>query len=175
MSMRARKGEREGEIHSVLGKLIESKSSRANLPGTPNRFPFVPSTYLPVTMLVSSYHVRTFIERNFFDFFLRIQTSTSYVCANALNGRENGLTARRDCVDDAGFFLSVGFHVPGDMREVWQNDFRNDNTSERVVLNRVRELEIFGENLSFSAEWKLPHFAHFAFVYRYSGIHVEYA
>jgi len=84
VSARARRGAREGEIHGVPGKLIESKSSRANLPGTPpNRSPFVPPTYLPVTMLVSSYHVRILVERNFFDLF-----------------------------SVTGFFLSVGFHVP---------------------------------------------------------------
>jgi len=57
---------REGEIYSVLSKLIESKSSRANLPGTPPKSFSLRSLNLPA---FSSYHVRTPIERNFFDLF----------------------------------------------------------------------------------------------------------
>lgn len=123
---------REGEIHGVSGKLIESKSSRANLPGTlPNRSPFAPAPGLfprsiPVTMLVSSYHVRN-MERNFPDLFFvagRVRVCRTFT----LNGRENGLTARCDCVDE--FFcrsnIASRWHAGSTAQRFW-----GDNASGR--------------------------------------------
>jgi len=155
VSARARRGAREGEIHGVPGKLIESKSSRANLPGTPpNRSPFVPPTYLPVTMLVSSYHVRILVERNFFDLFSvtgRVRRTFARMRLMAVKmGWRQGAIASTILF----FFFVSRVSRSGDMREVRQNDFGDDNASGRVILDRVRGSEIFDRNLPFSTNWK---------------------
>lgn len=113
-------------------------------------------------MLVSSYHVRTLAERNFFDpFSFSTRTSTSYVCANALNGRENGLTARCDCVGDNVFFVGR-ISRSGDMWEARQNDFQSNNASGRAVLNPCPKTgNIRRESVFFSTSWKPSYFAHF--------------
>lgn len=156
---------REGEIHGVSGKLIESKSSRANLPGTlPNRSPFAAAPGLfprsiPATMLVSSYHVRN-MERNFPDLFFvagRVRVCRTFT----LNGRENGLTARCDCVDE--FFcrsnIASRWHAGSTPQRFW-----GDNASGRCRFWTVRGPEISAETCPF--RWPgNRRFVHSALVY----------
>lgn len=132
-SVRAREKRRarEGEIRGVSGKLIESKSSRANLPGTlPNRSPFPPSHPLlpPIYRSRCSSLPRTQRRAKFFRSVLRSRTSMSYVRVNALNGRENGLTARCDCVDEFFCRSSIAFrwHAESTAERFW-----GDNASGR--------------------------------------------
>lgn len=63
------------------------------------------------------------------------------------------------------FFFVGQVSRSGDMQEVWEDDFGDDNASGCVILNRVRGPRDIPSEICPFRRTEPPHFAHFALVY----------